>query len=176
MRRRTLYLGLAALALWGLTQGCTTGIEHLPVNPFLALDENRGLDRDGTVQATPLALDALQPPSARIGEYVVVRGQGRLFPEGYARFTFSGNAAAEVFLPRAVGEIRVRVPAGTISGPLGFLISPKSLSDDLGGGHFPSGEETPAFTIPYPGLRILGPADPPGGPANSPYPQGPPAF
>ncbi len=171
MRSRALFY-LLVMVLVVAPLGCG-GADHIPFNPFLALEETRSGIADGTRGAETLPLEAVQPGSARIGEYVVVKGQGRTFPAGYARFTFSGNSTEEVFLARSTGEIRVRIPPGTLTGPFGFQISGKSSKVDQGGGNFASATPVPSYRILYPGLRILGPSDPPGGPANSPYPQGP---
>lgn len=175
MRFFALCLAMAAPAVL-LWQGCG-GIEHIPVNPFLALeDSNERNFGDNTSQAVSLPQDVLQPPLLRIGEFLTVQGQGRIFPAGFARFTFAGNSITEVFLPRPTGQVRVRVPPGTISGPLGFQISGKSINFDSGIAQTANADEVQAYRIPHPGLRILGAAEPPGGDPNSPFPQGPPVV
>lgn len=164
-------LGAVALAIH---QGCG-GADFYPINPFADLERRTGGNLDGTAGATVLVLESLQPREAHIGDYVYVHGRGRIFPAGFARFVFSGNAEAQVEIPAQTGTLRVRVPFGAISGALGFVISQQSDLFDRGGGNQATGPAPQSYALPHPGLRILGPGEPPGGFPNSPYPEGPPA-
>ena len=168
-------LGFLAVGLLIPHAGCG-GADYYPLNPFVDLERRNALaEGDDTAGVTKLPLESVQPSEVRVGEYIRVQGRGRTFPSGYARFVFTGNSTTEVLLERASGEVRVRIPAGTLSGAFGFTISQRSSTSSANqyGGQNASGEAPQNFRIDYPGLRILGAAEPPGGFPNSPYPQGP---
>lgn len=170
-------LGLLAVGLLIPQAGCG-GADYIPLNPFTDLTRRNTYEQgDATAGVTKLALESVQPDEVRVGEYIRVQGRGRIFPAGYARFVFTGNATTEVFLEQAVGEIRVKIPPGTLSGAFGFTISQRSSlsTNNQGLANNASGPAPVNFRIDYPGLRVLGPAEPPGGFANSPYPVGPPS-
>jgi hypothetical protein len=150
-----------------LHQGCG-GVDAIPLNPYIDLERRAEQALDGTSQLEELPLESLQPQALRIGEYLLIHGRGRIFPAGYARFHFSGNAEVEVSVPRAIGEIRVKVPPGAISGAFGFVISQQSTAFNSGGYLEATGPAPQSFRIASPGIRILGAAEPPGGFANSP--------
>lgn len=157
--------------------GCG-GADYIPLNPFVDLERRNTVEGgDGTAGVTKLALESVQPDEVRIGEYLRVQGRGRIFPAGFARFVFTGNSTTEVELLQAAGEIRVKVPPGTLSGAFGFTISQRSSTsrNNQYGGQNASGPAPQSFRIDYPGLRVLGAAEPPGGFPNSPYPVGPPS-
>jgi hypothetical protein len=174
---RWIALGLLAAVLLIPHAGCG-GADYVPLNPFLDLERrNTPEGGDGTAGVTVLPLVSVQPDEVRVGEYIRVQGRGRIFPTGFARFVFTGNSTAEVQLEQALGEIRVKVPPGTLSGAFGFTISQRSSTslNNQYGGQNASGPAPQSFRINHPGLRVLGAAEPPGGFPNSPYPVGPPS-
>lgn len=154
MKTRT-WLGLLfGSVLLAIPQGCG-GVDEIPLNPFVDLQVRTATDESVSQDVIQLPLEGLDPDEARIGDWVEIHGRGRIFPAGYARFHFSGNAEVEVAVPAATDTLRVRVPTGTISGALGFVISQQSSSVNGGGQAESTGPAPTNYRIAHPGLVIL---------------------
>ncbi|MBI4870965.1 MAG: hypothetical protein HY814_05305 [Candidatus Riflebacteria bacterium] len=137
------------LVALGFIGGCGTTAESLlpAVDPLAGIPDNN--------QTQVLPSNSVTPVSGTVGTTITVRGQGRTFPAGYARFTFTGSASVEVEVPSATGEIRVKVPAGAQSGPFGFTIAGRSSGRDTSA-RIPSDSSLfRAYTVETPGFTVV---------------------
>ncbi len=139
------------LTLPGLLGGCGANPEDLlpNVDPLASLPDNR--------QSDLLPADVVFPVSGPVGTEIKVHGQGRVFPRGFAKFVFQGNATAEVELLDITSEIRVRIPHGTESGPFGFTIAGRSSGRDDLSLITSDSNLFAAYTISAPGFRVTEP-------------------
>lgn len=139
------------LILLGFLGGCGTSPDSLlpAIDPLASLPDN--------TQSKLLGSNSVFPASGPVGTLIEIRGQGEVFPKGFAKFTFHGNGSAEVELTQATGVIRVNVPPGTQSGTFGFTIAGRSSGRDTSAIR-PSDTNTfQAYTIDAPGFTVTPP-------------------
>lgn len=153
MRRITLrHAGLLAVTAYLVASGCG----NLPSVP--TIDELRTVPDSS--QSKLLTQEQFSPKSGPVGTLLTIYGRGTVFPAGIVNITFSGTGRVEFDQSAPTSELKVRVPAGSTSGPFGFTISGRhaiALDNAL-----PSSNVFEAWRVEAPGFLVTNPNGIPG--------------
>ena len=114
-------------------------------------------------QVTVLAQTQFTPKSGPIGTTITINGNGTVFPAGIVAFAFSGTGGVQFDQPNPTSQMQVAVPFGTVSGPFGFTISPRSTT--ILDNSLPSSNLFQAWRFGAPGFQVVNPP-----PAGSTFP------
>ena len=121
--------------------------------PVPTIDQIRVVPNNS--QVTTLDQTQFSPKAGPVGTVITIQGRGVLFPAGIVNFSFSGTGGVQFDNPDPTEQLAVTVPFGSVSGPFGFTISPRSaqiLDNSL-----PSSNVFQAWRFEAPGFLVVPP-------------------